>query len=131
MSHPPVSTPRDHSQINFINDRIFNIFKVHREHTSYHDFLIFADSCQFFRTFLEIYLSSLFGAICMRHMIETPKKPPAIRPRRNCSIMLSFLIRFTMKRIKTTKSALLCSADRRYHDVFKGKGQTAAGRAAP
>ena len=61
----------------------------------------------------------------------TPKKPPAIRPRRNCSIMFSSQMRFMVKRIKTTKSALLRSADRRYHDVFKGKGQTAAGRAAP
>ena len=46
-------------------------------------------------------------------------------------ILLLYKMRFTMKRIKTTKSALLISADQRYHDVFKGKEQTAAGRAAP
>ena len=32
---------------------------------------------------------------------------------------------------KTTKSALLRSAGRRYHDYIKGKEQTAAGQAAP
>ena len=74
---------------------------------------------KFSEHFLEIYLSSCFRVICMRHMIETPKKPPAIRPRKNCSITFSSLMRFTVKRIKTTKSALLRSADRRYHDVFQ------------
>ena len=46
-------------------------------------------------------------------------------------ILLLYKKRFTVKRIKTTKSALLLSADQRYHDVFKGEEQTAAGRAAP
>ena len=76
---------------------------------------------KFSEHFLEIYLSSCFRAICMRHIVATPKKPPAIRPRKNCSIMFSSQMRFMVKRIKTTKSALLCSADQRYHDVFKGK----------
>ena len=40
-------------------------------------------------------------------------------------------MRFTVKRINTTKSALLLSADHIYHDIFKGEGQTAAGQAAP
>ena len=46
-------------------------------------------------------------------------------------ILLLYKMRFTVKRIKTTKSALLLSADQRYHDVFKGEEQTAAGQAAP
>ena len=76
---------------------------------------------KFSEHFLEIYLSSCFRAICMRHIVATPKKPPAIRPRKNCSIMFSSQMRFMVKRIKTTKSALLRSTDQRYHDVFKGK----------
>ena len=63
--------------------------------------------------------------------MEMPKKPPAIRPRKNCSIMFPSQMRFTVKRINTTKSALLLSADQKYHDIVKGKGQTAAGQAAP
>ena len=75
----------------------------------------------FSEQFLDIYLSSCFRAICMRHIMATPKKLPAIRPRKNCSIMFSSQMHFMVKRIKTTKSALLRSADQRYHDVFKGK----------
>ena len=66
MSSPPVSAPQDHSQINYINDRIFNIFKVHREHTSYHDFLIIVDSCQIFRTFFR----DLFIIVFPGHLHE-------------------------------------------------------------
>ena len=46
-------------------------------------------------------------------------------------ILLLYKMRFTMKRIKTTKSALLLSADQGYHDIIKGEEQTAAGQAAP
>ena len=45
--------PGKDSEITYADDRIFNIFKVHREHTSYTNFLIFVESCQIFEQFFE------------------------------------------------------------------------------